>query len=54
MSEYSERSQELARELRAKAERNLQSHRSARTGQLVSKNAAQAQPKTVIRERTKG
>lgn len=49
MSEYSERSQELARELREKAIRNLA--RSAKSGKFVSDSRAEKHPKSTNAER---
>lgn len=47
MSEYSERSQQLAKVLREKAVRNLQAQRSAKTGRYVTKGASQGSTTTV-------
>ena len=51
MSKYSERSQELARELRSKAERNLSAARSARTNRSDAKTDAPQKPKPTVTER---
>jgi hypothetical protein len=49
MSDYSARSQELAKQLREKALRNLD--RSAKSGQYVAKPAAGRNPATTIVEK---
>ena len=57
MSGYSERSQELAKQLRAKAQENLERSgktRSAVTGQFVTKRSAQSHPATTVSERDSG
>ena len=56
MSGYSERSQELAKQLRAKATRNLERSgkvvaRSAETGKFVAEGHANRNPSTKVSER---